>query len=120
MCAIKISGVITNNRREGQQGWWKEFYAIFQKQTFLLLKQHVIEPVKNGKITGAWTNNNCESPNHILKSATNWKLQDIPKFIDALYGIVKSEQVGKCRAIRDMGNNRLADRYSHHMTDISY
>ena len=98
----------------------KKFMPYFRNKLFPLLKQHVIEPVRNGKITGAWTNNNCESANHILKSATNWKLQDMPKFIDTLYGIVKSEQEEKCRAIRDTGNYRLADRYSHHMTDISY
>ena len=92
----------------------------FTNKLFPLLKEHVIEPTKDGKITGAWTNNNCESANHILKSATKWKLQDLPQFIETLHRIVKSEQEERCRAIRDTGNYRLSDRYLHHKTDVSF
>lgn len=85
-----------------------------------LLKTHVIEPVKKGKIHSTWTNNNCESANHVLKTATSWKLQDLPKFINTLNGIIKSEQEERCRAIRDTGNYRVGDRYGHHKTDLVF
>ena len=42
----------------------KKFMPYFRNKLFPLLKQHVIELVKNRKITGAWTNNNYESANH--------------------------------------------------------
>ena len=92
----------------------------FTNKLFPLLKEHVIESTKDGKITGAWTNSNCESANHILKSATKWKLQDLPQFIETLHRIVKSEQKERCLAIRDKGNYRLSDRYLHHKTDVSF
>ena len=38
----------------------QKFMPYFTNKLFPLLKEHVIEPMKNGKITGAWTNNNCE------------------------------------------------------------
>ena len=60
---------------EGQQSWRKEFVSYFNTKLFPLLKQHVIEPTKSGKVSGTWTNSNCESANHVLKGATNWKLQ---------------------------------------------
>lgn len=47
-------------------------------------------------------------------------MQDMPRFIETLYSIVSSEQEERCRAVRDTGNYRLAERYAHHKTDISY
>ncbi|WAR24625.1 MCPH1-like protein [Mya arenaria] len=47
-------------------------------------------------------------------------MQDLPQFIETLHGLVKEEQDERCRAIRDMGNFRLADRYLHHLTDIDH
>jgi hypothetical protein len=40
-------------------------------------------------IVRGWTNNNYESVNHILMARTEWKKQDIPKFIEEMYGIVE-------------------------------
>ena len=65
----------------------KKFMPYFENKLLPLLKQHVIEPVKTGKVSAAWTNNNCESANHVLKTATKWKIQDMPNFIEKLYSI---------------------------------
>ena len=43
----------------------------------------------------------------------------MPKFINTLYDIVQSEKEERPRAIRDTGNFRQADRYSHHKVDIN-
>ena len=43
----------------------------------------------------------------------------MPKFINTLYDIVQSEKEERPRAIRDTGNYRQADRYSHHKVDIN-
>ena len=78
----------------------------------------MIDPSNNGKITSNWTNNNSESANHILKSATNWKTTDLPKFVNMLQHLVTSEQKDRCRSLRDNGNFRLAERFVHHLVDI--
>ena len=96
----------------------KKFMTYFDKKLLPLLQIHVIEPIKKGKISSMWTNNNCESANHILKSATGWKMKNIISFIECLFEIVKGEQEERCRAIRDLGNFRLCDRYQHHKIDI--
>ena len=97
----------------------KKFLTYFENKLLPLLNQHVIGPVRSGKVTVAWTNNNCESANHVLKTATKWKQQDMPKFIEKLYNIVKSEEEERCRAIRGSGSYQLDDRYKHHLMDVS-
>ena len=77
----------------------KKFLPYFENKLLPLLNQHVIRPVRSGKVTVAWTNNNCESANHFLKTATKWKQQDMPKFIEKLYNIVQGEEEERCRAI---------------------
>ena len=55
-----------------------------------------------------WTNNNCESINHILKLKINWTPQSIPELIDNLHQIVQSHYCDVERAIIRRGNFRLA------------
>ena len=73
---------------------------------------------KKWKIAPNWTNNNSESANHVLKSAISWKARDIQRFIEMLYDIVNGEEIERGRAIRDMGNFKLAAEFQHHHTDI--
>ena len=77
----------------------------------------VIAATDTGKIVRGWTNNNCESANHILKARTEWKKQDIPKFIEEIYGIV-GEQLERCRSIRGMGDYTLDERFVYHYVDL--
>jgi hypothetical protein len=44
----------------------------------------VIAATYTGMIVRGWTNNNYESVNHILMARTEWKKQDIPKFIEEM------------------------------------
>jgi hypothetical protein len=96
----------------------KSFISYFENKLRPSLETYVIEPVRLGRIQPNWTNNNCESANHILKSATQWKLFDLVKFVHKLYDIVVGEQEERCKAIRDMGNFRLSDRYVHNLIDV--
>ena len=59
----------------------KRFVEYFESRLLPLLQKDVIEPTTAGKISGRWTNNNCESANHVLKSATNWKQSAMPDLI---------------------------------------
>ena len=97
----------------------KKFMPYFENKLLPLLNEHVVAPVRSGKVSVAWTNNNCESANHVLKAATKWKQQDMPKFIEKVYGIVKGDEEDQCTAIRGSGSYKLGDRYKHHLMDIS-
>lgn len=96
----------------------KTILPYFRQKLLPSLERHVIKPVRLEKCPPNWSNNNCESANHILKSATHWKLCDMPKFKEILHGIVKSEQTERNRAIRDMGNFKLHSHFSHHLLNI--
>ncbi|KAL3892167.1 hypothetical protein ACJMK2_004401 [Sinanodonta woodiana] len=98
----------------------KTFRSYFDTRLYPMLKEHVIDPVNEGKIKSTWTNNNSESANHILKSATKWKLAELPKFVKLLHQLVTSEQEERCRSLRNMGNYRLSERYLHHLVDFDY
>ena len=43
----------------------------FQKK----LKPTVSDPARRSESTTTWTNNNCESLNHIMKLDADWKVQ---------------------------------------------
>ena len=77
-----------------------------------------MQPYKKKIIGYGWTNNNCESANHILKAATHWKQTEIPKFIEVISSIVNNETTERCRAIRGIGNYRLTERYANHYQPI--
>ena len=98
----------------------KKFRTYFDNKLLSLLSTHVIEPAKKGRVNTQWTNNNSESANHILKSATSWKARDMPRFIEMLYDIVKGEDTERSRAIRDAGNFKLDPAFQHHYTDIDH
>ena len=60
-----------------------------------------IEPqLRNNMEVGCagWTNNACESMNHVLKQRTQWRLQHLPELID------------KCRALVDVQYNEPDQR----------
>lgn len=92
----------------------------FENKLLPLLIKHVIEPAKQGKVPPNWTSNNSESANHILKAAVNWKFQDLLTFVETLHTIVEGEQEERCRAVRNMGNYRLSERYNHHFVEIDH
>ncbi|WAR05864.1 hypothetical protein MAR_021233 [Mya arenaria] len=71
-----------------------------------------------GKIIRNWTNNNSESANHVLKTATSWKITELAVFICKLNDIVVNAHEERCRAIRDIGNYSRSSKFRHHMTDI--
>ena len=51
-----------------------------ETRLFPLLEECVIQPYQNGAIPYDWTNNNCESMNHILKEVTDQKTNEFSVF----------------------------------------
>lgn len=64
-----------------------------------------------------WTNNNCESMNHVLKSAINWKPQQLPQLICKLYDVVKCQFVDLQKCLYGQGNFKLDKRLCHLLVD---
>ena len=61
-----------------------------------------------------WTNNNCESVNHVLKQAVNWKPQPLLKLVDLLKGLGQTQNSDVTRALFDLGDYVVAPGYEHY------
>ena len=58
-----------------------------------------------------WTNNNCESINHVLKQAIDWKRQPLLDFITCVNELVDAQFKDLKRAMVNMGRFRLAETH---------
>ncbi|XP_078674699.1 uncharacterized protein LOC144912839 [Branchiostoma floridae x Branchiostoma belcheri] len=64
-----------------------------------------------------WTNNNCESLNHVLKQAVNWQPQALVNLVDTLHGVVRSQYTELERSLLGVGDYVLSqefDRFGVH------
>ena len=66
----------------------------------------------------AWTNNGCESINHMLKSAVEWRPRKIPDLIHTLRGLVDSQFVDADRALMGRGEFALKPHYAKHRLTV--
>ena len=83
------------------------FLDYFDRRVIPLLKLNMDTKEKTGlpKTVAPWTNNNCESANHFLKQAVQWKGQCLVQLIDTLHSIVKGQYKDLKRAIiNGLGN----------------
>ena len=62
----------------------------------------------------AWTNNNAESLNHVLKKETNWRPQKLDELVEILKKQVKNQYHNQKKAIVGMGDFRLAPEFRSH------
>lgn len=60
------------------------FQSYFQKKLKEQLRTKVNEPVRSNIISADWTNNNCESINHVLKLAVDWKSKSLLEIVSIL------------------------------------
>ena len=90
-----------------QKGQYASMWNILALANLQKVKVTVVYPTVNGSETYIFKNLN-------QKTATKWKIQDMPNFIEKLYSIVKGDEEERCRAIRQAGSYRLDDRYKHH------
>lgn len=58
----------------------------------------------------AWTNNNCESANHLLKILTQWRQKSLHDLIDLLYDQIQVQYKDLERAITGRGDYQLQDK----------
>ncbi|ELT98741.1 hypothetical protein CAPTEDRAFT_207292 [Capitella teleta] len=62
-------------------------------------------------IDSSWTNNNCESINHVLKMAINWQPKRLVELIDALYDLVRGQYNEVERSLIGRGDYELCPEF---------
>ncbi|CAG2235671.1 unnamed protein product [Mytilus edulis] len=82
------------------------------------LEDYVRQPKVQLKHDRLWTNNNCESMNHVFKKAVEWKPQPIPDLATKLMDIVRVQLIDLKRSLYGMGNYELFGPYRRHV--VSY
>ena len=63
---------------------------------------------------GKWTNNACESINHVLKSTVQWRPSKIPELVTTLRSLVTSQYVDADRALIGRGDFVLRPQFARH------
>ena len=61
---------------------------------------------------GKWTNNACESINHVLKSTVQWRPSKIPELVTTLRSLVTSQYVDADRALIGRGDFVLRPQFA--------
>lgn len=66
-----------------------------------------------------WTNNSCESINHVIKQYTQWRLQQLPDLVHKLKSLVQSQYAEADRALCGIGDFQLQPSYADHCLTIN-
>ena len=69
-------------------------------------------PTRKSNVSTNWTDNNCESLNHILKLDVNWKVKSAPDLINMLHEMTMLHFKDFKRALYGEGNYRLHGKYA--------
>ena len=89
--------------------------SYLDKRFIPTIREGVYEPhIKLGWATSQWTNNNSESANHQLKTATEWKVLNLRDLVKRLVQVLSAQQRDLERAIVDMGNFQLSNSHKTH------
>ena len=88
-----------------------KFREYFKKRLNPLLKSKVNVPQTENQVIKHWTNNNCESMNHVLKQTVDWKSQPLPDLVRLLLELVKGQFKRLRSALLQTGDYRLADTH---------
>ena len=103
--------MIFDQRLEDLKGMYDsiapEFASYFEKRVQPILREN-FETCKWSTLPMSWTNNNCESANHQLKQAVNWKSQSLIDLVDTLHKFVQGQYKELERALVGVGNFDLA------------
>ncbi|XP_060592163.1 uncharacterized protein LOC132746904 [Ruditapes philippinarum] len=99
---------LENHCREISQNFVKYFQDRLRPQ----MKTKVNDPSLSDKVDGHWTNNNCESMNHVLKQAIDWKSKPLTDLVETLHSLVQGQFLDLRSAIIGAGEFRLAQTHS--------
>lgn len=80
------------------------------------VSNRIVNFLRNNVTAGChgWTNNACESLNHILKLSVQWRPHKLPDLIEKLHKVVDAQYVEADRALLGYGDFVLRPEYAQH------
>ena len=84
-----------------------KFLSYFRNKINPVLKSYVVEPAIRNNLKSNWTNNNCESLNHIMKLDAKWKKGSTRELIALISEIISLQFRDFRRSLYGSGNYRL-------------
>ena len=88
-----------------------KFTKYFTGRLKTLLKTKVNEPVRKDMVSQNWTNNNCESLNHVLKQAIDWRSKPLVPLVEKLQDLADGQFKELRSAMLGTGEYKLADSH---------
>ena len=88
---------------------YPNFITYFTKNISSILKDYVVTPANEKNLVRNWTNNNCESLNHIMKLDAMWKPGKTSEMIELLHEMTLLHFRDYRRALYGGGNYRLVE-----------
>ena len=86
---------------------YDKFKGYLDSRLLPVVFDRVVRPNQEHGLGTNWTNNNCESMNHVLKQAVNWKPQPLLKLVGlklvVLKGLVQTQNSDVTWALFDLG-----------------
>lgn len=82
----------------------------FEARILPLLKENR-STATSGDFPLTWTNNNCESLNHVLKQQIDWKSRPLLTLVDELHEVVQHEYRQLEHCLVGLGDFRLCEQY---------
>ena len=98
---------------------FQKFSDYFRKKLKPTVEAYVNDPSRKSKSMTNWTNNNCESLNHIMKLDANWKVRNTPALIRMLHDMTLLHFKDLKRALYGDGNYRLYGKYKKYFMQRS-
>lgn len=77
--------------------------------------QNIVAP----RILTQWTNNNCESINHVLKQSVNWKAKNITDLTNTLHDLIKSQYKSVQQSFFGQGDYILHKPFRQYEVDLN-
>ena len=105
------NSIIFDDRCEKLEQSCKDFLTYFSRLK-PLLGEKVMEPQRVGTIEKGWTNNNCESYNHVLKVTVHWKPQSHLDFVSKVTEAGEVYYKDLKRTLFNRGPYRLAKTHT--------
>ena len=110
---ISYDEVLRQLRRDTLPAVPRELQSYFTDKLEPLLKFNV------DASCGQWTNNACESINHVLKQRQQWKRHMLPDLVENLRSLISSQYAEADRAICGRGNYALRPSHQRHRLAVA-
>ena len=87
------------------------FISYFRKRLHPNIEAYIKDPDRQTKVGTNWTNNNCESINHVFKLDADWKTNTMPNMINLIHEIILLHFKDFKRSLYGEGNFRLHGKF---------